>query len=304
MPKTRSRFEIYRGGGKPRKITLPEGPPWRKPGRDRADGFVATEEMKRMVNAALHLCKPLLVSGDPGTGKTSLIYHVANELGLGEVLRWNIHSRTKMLDGLYRYDAIGRLDNERRDKSIGIEDFLWLGPVGTALASSTRRALLVDEIDKSDPDLPNDLLNVLEDGSFRIPQLSWENKPDIEISGHDGERYEVKGAEVETSRFPFIILTSNGERAFPAAFRRRCLCLHLERPDRSQLERILDSHLGDGTSDSAQIVPLLDSFTEKLQNTEVNHSVDQLLNAAQILLNAKCSPNELKDILDILQEPY
>ncbi len=166
-------FEIYSGTGVPanEKPEIPAGPPWRKPGHNRADCFVPNEKMKQMVNAALHLRKPLLVTGDPGTGKTSLIYHVAAELALGTVLRWNVHSRSKLQDGIYRYDPIGRLESDKRGEDAKIENFLSLGPVGTALASETMRAILVDEIDKSDPDLPNDLLNVLEDGTFNIPEL-------------------------------------------------------------------------------------------------------------------------------------
>src|SRR5215471_5601686 len=183
-------WKVYTGTGLPSgpRPALPEPPPWRTyegtvPDDDRTihDGvepngakFKARPDVIEAVNAALHLRRPLMVTGRPGSGKSMLIESVANELSFGRVLRWHVTSSSTLKEALYRYDAVGRLQELQLTKQAPeITDYLTLGPLGTALLPThTPRALLIDEIDKADIDLPNDLLNVFERGEFEIPELT------------------------------------------------------------------------------------------------------------------------------------
>ena len=215
----------------------------------QATTYQADEKEINLVNLALHLRRPLLVTGQPGVGKSTLAYSVAYELGLGPVLRWPITSRTTLLDGLYQYDAIGRLQEVSLQRETGkapgpaadedgapsgIGRYIRLGPLGTALLPRRRpRALLIDEIDKSDIDLPNDLLNVFEEGEFTIPELARLNQQSVTVmTADDGITAVVQGGRVTCAEFPFVVLTSNSERTFPSAFLRRCVRLEIPRPMR------------------------------------------------------------------------
>jgi MoxR-like ATPase len=172
-----------------------------------------------MINAALLLRRPLLVTGAPGTGKSTLAYRVARELGLGRVLQWRITTHSTLKSGLYGYDAIGRVQAiAAKDASHEIGSFIRLGPLGTSLLSyRLPRVLLIDELDKSDIDLPNNLLHVFEDGEFDIPKLVRlrEHAREFRVHTDDPDQTAViVDGRVRCLTFPFVVITSNGERLF------------------------------------------------------------------------------------------
>ncbi|MFB7947162.1 AAA family ATPase [Kitasatospora phosalacinea] len=323
-------WRIYQGVDEPhdRIADLPPPPPWRefdggaggalaRVDRDAVGGgrwrlprqaaYRADERTVDAVNTALYLRRPLLVSGDPGVGKSTLADAVARELRLGPVLRWSVNSRTTLRDGLYRYDSLGRLEDAGLARhqpaatagaGAGTPDpgthpaasfadlgrYVSLGPLGTALAPyALPRVLLIDEIDKGDLDLPNDLLDVFEEGGFEIPELTRaaDQQPTVAVRPHDGgPAVSVTRGSVQCRAFPFVILTSNGEREFPPAFLRRCIRLHLPsaHQDGERLRAIVEAHLpGAGAAAEAAV----GAFLARAATGEL--STDQLLNAVYLL---------------------
>jgi MoxR-like ATPase len=276
------------GTGTDASKPLPPAPPWRRQRRQRARYQAEPADIDQ-VNAALYLRRPLLVTGGPGTGKSSLAYSVADELGLGEVLRWPISSKAALHDGLYNYDAIGRLQEtnfREHEASAGrqppepldIGAYIRLGPLGTALLPGKRpRVLLVDELDKSDIDLPNDLLDVFEEGEYVIPELARlpAAAGPVTVTTADDGTAPIERGRVRCDEFPLVIITSNGEREFPAPFMRRCLPLRLYPPDRDKLARIVEAHLGPELRDRSAAV--IEVFLSHRDNGEL--ATDQLLNA-------------------------
>ncbi|MGK5631360.1 AAA family ATPase [Streptomyces sp. URMC 123] len=323
---------IYRGTGEPHDgiDALPDPPPWRDfdggplvepgPATDSASArrlgaYRHMAEMHRpgaeeleIVNAALYLRRPLLVTGSPGAGKSTLAHAVAYELGLGRVLRWPIVSRTTLGDGLYRYDAIARLqDNQLAASSRagtapgappgGIGSYIRLGPLGTALLPTAKpRVLLVDELDKSDIDLPNDLLNVLEEGEFGIPELERlaEREPEVEVLTDDGTKVTVRDGRIRCRAFPFVVLTSNGERDFPAPLLRRCIHLELGQPDHKRLATVVRAHLGEEAARAGD--DLIKRFLDRSRSELL--AADQLLNA--IYLTHHAAPPTRDRLADML----
>ncbi|MFL6075321.1 MAG: AAA family ATPase [Mycobacteriales bacterium] len=231
------------------------------------------------------------MTGRPGAGKSSLAYLISRELRLGRVLRWPITTRSTLRAGLYEYDVIGRAqdsgrkrredDNELPAQNIG--DFIHLGPLGTALLPyRLPRVLLVDELDKSDIDLPNDLLNVFEEGEFTIPELIRlrHRVPEVVVHTTDpGQTAAVRDGQVKCHAFPLVVITSNGERDFPAAFLRRCLRLNLPDPDGRRLAEMVAAHFVDGVDQwRAELVAQFRERSEQVGGL----ATDQLLNAVHL----------------------
>ncbi|MFI1845101.1 AAA family ATPase [Streptomyces microflavus] len=286
-------WRLFRGDGEHRVPPFPTAPPWRRFDEQEAPtGAVASSPRKYLissdeadvVNAALHLRRPLLVTGQPGTGKSSLAHAVAHELGLGRVLQWPVNSRSTLQDALYQYDAVGRLreatlrrDADGTEPDIG--QYIRLGPLGTALVRRERpRVLLIDELDKGDVDLPNDLLTVFEEGNFAIPELTRlpEGSAPVYVETDDPDsRVPVTRGRVRCREFPVVIITSNGERDFPPAFLRRCVRLDLPEPDERRLREIVGAHLGPDALDDVD--DLLREFMDRRAAGEL--ATDQLLNA-------------------------
>jgi len=184
--------------------------------------YVTSEALRNAVNVSIALKRPLLVRGEPGTGKTLLSHSVAKGLGK-KLIVWNIKSTTKAQEGLYVYDTVQRLNDSRfGDKDISdIKQYIKLGKLGEAFASKEELVLLIDEIDKADLEFPNDLLNELDEMSFYIPET---------------------GETVVAEYRPIVIITSNAEKELPDAFLRRCIFHYIEFPDLDLMDEIVRVH--------------------------------------------------------------
>ncbi len=184
--------------------------------------YVATEDLKVAVNASIALERPLLIKGEPGTGKTMLAIEVAKALG-APLIEWHIKSTTKAVQGLYEYDAVMRLrDSQLGDpRATDIENYIKRGKMWDAFESAQRPVLLIDEIDKADIEFPNDLLQELDRMEFYVYELN---------------------RTVKAAQRPIVMITSNNEKELPDAFLRRCFFHYIRFPDEATMQAIIEAH--------------------------------------------------------------
>ena len=192
---------------------------------DGTKDYVATDDLKVAVNAAVTLRRPLLVKGEPGTGKTVLAHEIAKAID-APLIEWNIKSTTKAQQGLYEYDAVARLrDGQLGDERVhDIKNYIKRGKLWEAFTSEELPVLLIDEIDKADIEFPNDLLQELDRMEFYV--------------------YETK-EEIKAKERPIVVITSNNEKELPDAFLRRCFFHYIKFPERETMQEIIDVHFPD-----------------------------------------------------------
>ena len=243
--------------------------------------YISTDELNVAVNAAIALEKPLLIKGEPGTGKTELARQISKSMDL-EILEWNIKSTTKAQQGLYEYDAVTRLrDSQLGDKKIeNISNYIKKGKIWNAFESKHRAVLLIDEIDKADIEFPNDLLQELDRMEFYV--------------------YETNET-IKANKRPIVIITSNNEKELPEAFLRRCFFHYIQFPDIDTLKKIVNVHFPDIKKtllDSA-----LNRFFEirEVPGLKKKPSTSEALDWIKLLLLEDIKPLDLKsDSKDLL----
>ena len=219
--------------------------------------YIATEELKNAVNISIALQKPLLIKGEPGTGKTMLAASLAESMGK-ELIIWSIKSTTTAQSGLYTYDTVQRLyDSQFGEGNVAdIKSYIKLGNLGLALNADEQRVLLIDEIDKADIEFPNDLLWELDRMEFFIPETR----------------------ETITARTrPIVIITSNAEKELPDAFLRRCIFHYIEFPEPEQMDGIVKAHYPD--IDQVLLKRAMDRFYDlrKVEDIQKKPSTSELL---------------------------
>lgn len=298
---------VFTGSGKRPQVppALPAPPPWRQLplGSDYlGPRYRVPQELLPAINAALVLRRPLLLTGPAGVGKSSVADSIAFELGLGEVLRWDISSSSAVSDGIYRYDALDRLRYTQQSLDPAIERFIKLGPLGTALASTDLRVVLIDELDKADVDFAGDLLNILERGEYEIPELARHEIELVDVPLHDGGQALIRKGLIQASKFPVVVITSNGERDFSPALLRRCIPYQFPYPSLKELCDIVEAHLGPIAVQ--QLDSVIADFAQRMDPSAGNEAlaVDQLLNSVFLLAGRPTmTDSERSKMLDLLQ---
>ena len=236
--------------------------------------YVATEDLTVAVNAAVLLERPLLIKGEPGTGKTELAKQVASALGL-DLIEWNIKSTTKAQQGLYEYDAVSRLrDSQLGDERVrDVGNYIRKGKLWTAFEADQKVVLLIDEIDKADIEFPNDLLQELDKMAFHV--------------------YET-GETVAAKNRPVVIITSNNEKELPDAFLRRCFFHYISFPDQDTMRQIVKVHYPD--IKEQLLTTALTQFYEirEQQGLKKKPSTSEVLDWLKLLLAEDLTPEDLK----------
>lgn len=237
--------------------------------------YVATDDLRMAVDAAVALKRPLLVKGEPGTGKTMLAEQVAESLGL-KLIQWHIKSTTKAQQGLYEYDAVSRLRDSQLgdDKVHDIRNYIKKGKLWEAFESDEQLVLLIDEIDKADIEFPNDLL--------------------VEIDKMEFFVYET-GETIKAKQRPIVIITSNNEKELPDAFLRRCFFHYINFPDRETMQQIVDVHFP-GIKQSL-VKDALDIFFDvrKVPGLKKKPSTSELVDWLKLLLSDDIPDEILKN---------
>jgi MoxR-like ATPase len=237
--------------------------------------YVATQDLRVAVNAALTLERPLLVKGEPGTGKTVLAEEVAAALK-APLLTWHIKSTTKAQQGLYEYDAVSRL----RDSQLGdprvteIGHYIKRGKLWDAFTADERLVLLIDEIDKADIEFPNDLLLELDRMEFHV--------------------YET-GETIRATKRPLVIITSNNEKELPDAFLRRCFFHYIKFPDKPTMEAIVATHFPDLKKNLIEEALRLFFQMREVPGLKKKPSTSELLDWLKLLLNEDITPEQLRE---------
>lgn len=236
--------------------------------------YVVSQELATAVNAAVTLEKPLLLKGEPGTGKTRLAEELAHALDT-ELLQWSIKSTTKAQQGLYEYDAVSRL----RDSQLGsekvhdISNYIRPGKLWQAFTAEKRPVLLIDEIDKADVEFPNDLLHELDQMAFHV--------------------YET-GEQVKAEQRPIVLITSNNEKALPDAFLRRCFFHYIQFPDSDTLKAIVDVHFPNLHRDLLDTALALFFELRDVSGLKKKPSTSELLDWLRLLLVEDIDANDLR----------
>jgi len=237
--------------------------------------YVATQDLKMAVNAAITLERPLLIKGEPGTGKTVLAHEIAQALGV-DLLEWNIKSTTKAQQGLYEYDAVARLrDSQLGEKKVhDISNYIKRGKLWDAFTAKKRPILLIDEIDKADIEFPNDLLHELDKMEFHV--------------------YET-GETITAKQRPIIIITSNNEKDLPDAFLRRCFFHYIQFPDEETMAKIVDVHFPD--IKQKLVSSAMKRFYEvrSMPGLKKKPSTSELLDWLKLLLVEDIDPETLRE---------
>ena len=237
--------------------------------------YISTEDLSMAVNAARALERPLLVKGEPGTGKTLLAIEVANALGM-DLIEWHIKSTTKASQGLYEYDAVTRLrDSQLGDERVkDISNYIKKGKLWDAFTSDKQVVLLIDEIDKADIEFPNDLLQELDRMEFYV--------------------YET-GETIAAEKRPVVIITSNNEKELPDAFLRRCFFHYISFPDNETMQKIVDVHYPD--IKTKLVSESLKVFYElrEIPGLKKKPSTSELLDWLKLLMNEDITPEMLRE---------